>query len=88
VFFFVIDTGFQFFKNDFWQYMFMAVFALTNGYQGTLCMMFGPQDAAAANKERAGTIMVFFLTCGLTVGVLTGTVINDLTTYGTFLPKL
>jgi len=50
-------------------YIFMAVFALTNGYCGTLAMMFGPASADAHEKEVAGIIMSFALGIGILCGV-------------------
>uniref|UniRef100_A0A7S1CGA6 Equilibrative nucleoside transporter 1 n=1 Tax=Bicosoecida sp. CB-2014 TaxID=1486930 RepID=A0A7S1CGA6_9STRA len=67
-----------FFTSDFMGYLTMSLMALTNGYFGTLAMMYGPANVDAVNKERAGTIMVFFLTAGLTAGVWTGVLFNGL----------
>eukprot|EP00742_Colponemidia_sp_Colp-10_P001687 GILJ01001808.1.p1 GENE.GILJ01001808.1~~GILJ01001808.1.p1 ORF type:complete len:449 (-),score=62.99 GILJ01001808.1:160-1506(-) len=64
--------GSKFFESDVWMYLFMGVFSLTNGYFGTLAMMFGPNRVANKDKETAGTVMVFFLTAGLTLGVVSG----------------
>ena len=56
----------------------MLTFALTNGYLGTLAMMFGPVTLRPADKEAGGSLMVFFLTLGLTLGVWTGNLLDYL----------
>jgi len=75
---FVLCLKPKIFEQDFWMYLFMILFSLSNGYVGTLAMMFGPDLVNNQNKEIAGTLMVFFLTFGLTVGVWTGTGIDYL----------
>ena len=44
------------------------LFSLSNGYFGSLCMMYGPRLVAIEYAETAGTIMSLFLTIGLTIG--------------------
>ncbi|XP_065665093.1 equilibrative nucleoside transporter 1 [Hydra vulgaris] len=56
------------FKNDYWPIIINSLFALSNGYLGSLCMMFGPKLVSAEYSETAGTMMSFFLTAGLTAG--------------------
>ncbi|ELR21496.1 Solute carrier family 29 (nucleoside transporters), member 1, putative [Acanthamoeba castellanii str. Neff] len=53
------------FNHDAWYHVFMAIFALTNGYCGTLAMMYGPTNAKDHEKETAGAIMSFFLNFGI-----------------------
>jgi len=55
------------FDSDGWYYSFMFLFAVTNGYCGTLAMMFGPVNALEHEKETAGIIMSFFLNFGIFV---------------------
>lgn len=62
--------------SDMWAYASMIGMALTNGYFGTLAMMYGPERVGVKDKEQAGTVMVFFLTAGLTSGVWTGVLLN------------
>jgi Nucleoside transporter len=52
---------------DGFPYLFMAVFALTNGYCGTLAMMFAPDCVEDHEKESAGAIMGFMLNLGIFV---------------------
>lgn len=47
----------------------MIIFATTNGYLGSLCMMFGPTLVSDAEKPMAGTIMTTFLNTGIFSGV-------------------
>lgn len=70
--------GYKVFESDVWMYLFMIGMGLTNGYAGTLLMMFGPERVGVFDKEQAGTVMVFTLTVGLTVGVWAGVLLNDL----------
>lgn len=70
---------YNWYKMDVWMYLIMAAFSITNGYGGTLAMMFGPDMVSAKNKERAGIIMIFCLTFGLTTGVWTGVILGKLT---------
>jgi equilibrative nucleoside transporter 1/2/3 len=45
---------------------------LTNGWYSSAAMMAGPKAVAAHEAETCGTVMVFFLLLGLTVGALCG----------------
>jgi len=60
------------FANDAAAIAIMAVFATSNGYIGTLAMMYGSSSPKLQNYEReaAGTIMSFFLNAGIFTGVL------------------
>lgn len=68
-------------KQDAFQFLIMSLFAISNGYIGTVTMMAGPDLVPHQDKERAGTLMVFMLTGGLTLGVWTAklwiVLIND-----------
>lgn len=57
-------------------YIIVLVFALTNGYLGTLAMQYGPAIVEPQDQERAGAVMVTMLTVGLTIGVWLGVAIN------------
>ncbi|EFA78047.1 equilibrative nucleoside transporter family protein [Heterostelium album PN500] len=52
------------FRNIYLYFFIMFVFALTNGYCGTLAMMFGPTKADDHEKEVTGIVMSFFLNFG------------------------
>ncbi|ELT88134.1 hypothetical protein CAPTEDRAFT_221180 [Capitella teleta] len=58
------------FHQDWIPIVSMAVFAISNGYLGTLCMMYGPQAASGENLELAGAMMSFLLSLGLGVGAV------------------
>ena len=58
------------FQSDWFKFVNMALFALTNGYNSTLCMIYGPSMAEDKNKERAGLIMNFHLVGGIFMGSL------------------
>lgn len=45
-------------KNDPATFIIMASMALTNGYFGSLAMMYGPVNVESYEKEKAGAIMV------------------------------
>lgn len=54
---------------DGFPYLFMALFAFTNGYCGTLAMMYGPTRVDDNEKETAGAIMGFMLNLGIFIAV-------------------
>ena len=56
------------FNHDFWPVIFNVFFSLSNGYLGSLCMMYGPKRVAVEYTETAGNMMSCFLTAGLTLG--------------------
>ena len=58
------------FQADWFKFVNMAIFALTNGYNSTLCMIYGPSLVEDNNKERAGLIMNFHLVGGIFIGAL------------------
>eukprot|EP01104_Vermistella_antarctica_P011586 TRINITY_DN3251_c0_g1_i1.p1 TRINITY_DN3251_c0_g1~~TRINITY_DN3251_c0_g1_i1.p1 ORF type:complete len:492 (-),score=87.75 TRINITY_DN3251_c0_g1_i1:80-1516(-) len=58
------------FSGPYLPYIFMAVFALTNGFSGTLAMMYGPSRVAPEDLETAGIMMSFFLNLGIVAGVV------------------
>lgn len=59
------------FNNDFCPLFFMILFAFSNGYVASLCMMLGPSLTESKSAALAGTIMVFSLTFGLLCGACT-----------------
>lgn len=56
------------FNNDLWPILFMCLFALSNGYVSSCCMMMGPGLVDASDAPMAGNIMIFCLTAGLMTG--------------------
>lgn len=54
--------------------LFVLTFLLgsSNGYLSSLALMKGPVCLSPANAERAGTLLVFFLLAGLTLGAFSG----------------
>ncbi|XP_002734201.1 equilibrative nucleoside transporter 1-like [Saccoglossus kowalevskii] len=56
------------FDHDAYFITFMILFGISNGYLGTLCMIYGPRKVADEHKETAGTMMAFFLAVGLGTG--------------------
>lgn len=62
--------------SDFLAFLFVAAFAFSNGYVGTLAMMHGPEAVHTEDRERAGSIMAFCLMVGLNAGALVGDAIN------------
>ncbi|KAL9957949.1 hypothetical protein ACROYT_G034908 [Oculina patagonica] len=57
-----------FFHEDYFPILFMVLFAISNGYLGSLCMMYGPSLVEPKHAETAGTMMAFFLIIGLGLG--------------------
>lgn len=57
------------FNNDIYFIVFMFLFGLTNGYVSTLAMKYSPQFVkTSAQRQLAGKIMAFSITCGLASG--------------------
>ncbi|KAL9647736.1 hypothetical protein ABK040_015224 [Willaertia magna] len=54
--------------NDAFPLITIALLALSNGYNSSLCMMFAPEVVEDHAKEYAGSIMAFFLLLGVTLG--------------------
>ena len=55
-------------KHDAYPIVINVLFSLSNGYLGSLCMMYGPKLVSPKHAEVAGTIMALFLSCGLAIG--------------------
>ncbi|XP_078590474.1 equilibrative nucleoside transporter 1-like [Branchiostoma floridae x Branchiostoma japonicum] len=56
------------FNSDAIPIVFMVLMGVSNGYLGSLCMMYGPRLVAAEDAETAGITMSAFLTLGLGLG--------------------
>ncbi|XP_030855255.1 equilibrative nucleoside transporter 1 isoform X2 [Strongylocentrotus purpuratus] len=56
------------FMHDAYPIVFMFFFAVSNGYLGSLCMMYGPKYVQPEHQETAGNMMAFFLVLGLATG--------------------
>lgn len=55
-------------KSDALVYVVMFLFAITNGYYATMCMVLSAESVPEALKELTETTMLLFLTLGLLVG--------------------
>ena len=58
-------------------YCVLAMLGITNGGCATVSMATGPTMVPAASRQRAATVMVAFLTAGLTLGVTTGYALSN-----------
>lgn len=56
------------FTHDAYPILFMALFAVTNGYAGTVCMMTAPALVSDGAGMQAGTIMASCLVLGIVLG--------------------
>ncbi|XP_071485378.1 equilibrative nucleoside transporter 1-like [Diadema antillarum] len=56
------------FTHDAYPIVFMIFFAFSNGYLGSLCMIYGPKFVESKYQETAGNMMAFFLVLGLATG--------------------
>jgi equilibrative nucleoside transporter 1/2/3 len=65
---FILCINPRVFDNDWAAYVIEAVFAVTNGYFGTLATIYGPAPAEEHEKEVAGNIMSFCLQFGVLTG--------------------
>jgi len=59
-------------KEAWMQGLLVGVLGISNGWLGTLGMMYGPNSVTASNKAKVGLMTVFFLTLGLTAGSWSG----------------
>lgn len=57
-----------FFAHDIYPVVFNCLLGLSNGYLGTLPMIYGPKVVPRELAEATGVVMSFFLTLGLAVG--------------------
>ncbi|KAL0983713.1 hypothetical protein UPYG_G00131700 [Umbra pygmaea] len=57
-----------FFSYDLFPILFISLLGITNGYLGTLPMIYGPKVVPRDLAEPAGVVMSFFLTLGLAAG--------------------
>ncbi|XP_053476639.1 equilibrative nucleoside transporter 3 isoform X1 [Ictalurus furcatus] len=57
-----------FFAHDIFPVLFVCLLGLSNGYLGTLTMIYGPKVVPRDLAEPAGVIMSFFLAAGLAAG--------------------
>lgn len=57
-----------FFTHDMYPVIFNCLLGLSNGYLGTLPMIYGPKVVPRELAEATGVVMSFFLTLGLAVG--------------------
>lgn len=57
-----------FFAHDLFPVVFICLLGISNGYLGTLPMIYGPKVVPRELAEPAGVVMSFFLTLGLAVG--------------------
>ena len=65
------------FKSDAFPIIFMILFAITNGYVASTCMMLGPTAVKVKDAAVSGTIMVL----SLTIGLFTGACVSFLTVF-------
>ncbi|NXT17405.1 S29A3 protein, partial [Syrrhaptes paradoxus] len=56
------------FNQDFYPVVFTVLLGLSNGYLGTLVMVYGPKIMPKELAEAAGVVMTFYLMLGLAVG--------------------
>lgn len=56
------------FTHDLYPVVFNCLLGLSNGYLGTLPMIYGPKVVPRELAEATGVVMSFFLTLGLAVG--------------------
>jgi len=56
-------------KSDAAYFVILAIFAITNGWLGTVCMMSAPKRVRSARDEAlVGMVMSFVMTLGMTIG--------------------
>lgn len=69
------------FASDAVFYIVSYTFGMTNGYLSTISMMKGPSSVPISSQRTKGaTVMVFFLTTGLTLGAYMALILNEVLT--------
>jgi equilibrative nucleoside transporter 1/2/3 len=68
----VLMLVFEVFRSDICAFAVVLFMAVTNGYISTVAMMLGPQQVEMEDRELGGSIMVFCLLTGLTLGAVIG----------------
>jgi equilibrative nucleoside transporter 1/2/3 len=66
------------FSANWWPCIWMVLFATSNGFTGTLAMMFGPSVVEDHERPTAGYLMSLYLNSGIFAGVLFALVVNNL----------
>lgn len=66
------------FTNDLWSMLFVGLLGLTNGYLGTLSIIFINECITDAEQGIAGTFTSFFLNAGLVLGATLGLLLDAL----------
>ncbi|XP_033638545.1 equilibrative nucleoside transporter 1-like isoform X2 [Asterias rubens] len=56
------------FNNDAYPFVFNTLFGFSNGYLGSLVMIYGPKFVDLKHSETAGVMMALFLSGGLAIG--------------------
>ncbi|EMP40594.1 Equilibrative nucleoside transporter 3 [Chelonia mydas] len=56
------------FNKDVYPAVFIALLGLSNGYLGTLAIIYGPKILPKELAEATGVVMTFYLTLGLALG--------------------
>jgi hypothetical protein len=64
------------FGSDWFKILNMILFALSNGYNGTLLMIYGPQEVDTEYKESAGMVCNLHLLGGIFMGCLFATFVT------------
>eukprot|EP01107_Rhizomastix_libera_P002220 TRINITY_DN13928_c0_g1_i1.p2 TRINITY_DN13928_c0_g1~~TRINITY_DN13928_c0_g1_i1.p2 ORF type:complete len:464 (-),score=124.90 TRINITY_DN13928_c0_g1_i1:1527-2882(-) len=67
------------FNSDFYAYVTMFLFALSNGYTSTMAMSVGPELVPQKEKEMAGIIMSFFLNFSILLAAHFGLLLSKVT---------
>jgi len=57
------------FRSDLFPYVFMGFFSVTNGYFGTIAMLYGPMAVEPHERETAGALMATFQQGGIFLGI-------------------
>lgn len=64
----ILCVGPRVFSHDIWAYIFVALFAITNGHLASVAMMMGPTSVEPHERQTAGMIMTFALNTGIAIG--------------------
>ncbi|XP_071834693.1 equilibrative nucleoside transporter 1-like [Apostichopus japonicus] len=72
------DNTDVYFKHDAFPMVFVSLLGCSNGYLGSLCVMYGPKLVEPEHQETAGAIMSFFLVLGLAIGSVSALIVINI----------
>lgn len=64
----VVPLGHAYLRHNAWSFVVVFLFSVSNGFSGTIPMIYGPSSVDPKDAGRVGTIMAVFLNLGIFLG--------------------